>query len=144
TAAPASPALGKEPAPAPASGSLNKSPETGLTEILDELLREAPTEYQMSESSLLNAAPLLRSDSPSQTEAAPPAEKQAAAEEPAPEAPAMPLERRVNSAYRLHLDRKRGEIAKLQEAFSQNINEAVTQNREFGALLQIELNALQQ
>jgi len=54
------------------------------------------------------------------------------------------LERRVNSAYRLHLDRKRGEIAKLQEAFTQNVGEAITQNREFGALLQIELNALQQ
>lgn len=54
------------------------------------------------------------------------------------------MERRVNSAYRLHLDRKRGEIARLQEAFAQNVNEAIAQNREFGALLQIELNALQQ
>ena len=54
------------------------------------------------------------------------------------------VERRVNSAYRLHLDRKRDEIAKLQEAFAQNVSEAITQNREFGALLQIELSALKQ
>lgn len=58
--------------------------------------------------------------------------------------PSPPVERRVNSAYRLHLDRKRDEIAKLQEAFAQNVGEAIAQNREFGALLQIELNALQQ
>ena len=54
------------------------------------------------------------------------------------------VERRVNAAYRLHLDRKRDEIAKLQEAFAQNVSEAITQNREFGALLQIELSALKQ
>ena len=54
------------------------------------------------------------------------------------------VERRVNSAYRLHLDRKRGEIAKLQEALSKNATAAITQNREFGALLQIEHAALQQ
>lgn len=52
------------------------------------------------------------------------------------------VERRVNSAYRLHLDRKRGEIAKLQEAFARNVGEAIEQNREFGALLQIEMSAL--
>jgi len=54
------------------------------------------------------------------------------------------VERRVNAAYRLHLDRKRDEIAKLQEAFAQNVSEAIAQNREFGALLQIELSALKQ
>ena len=54
------------------------------------------------------------------------------------------VERRVNSAYRLHLDRKRDEIAKLQEAFAQNVSEAIAQNREFGALLHIELSALKQ
>lgn len=53
-------------------------------------------------------------------------------------------ERRVNTAYRLHLDRKRDEIEKLQETLSQGIREAITQNREFGALLQIELSALKQ
>ena len=59
--------------------------------------------------------------------------------------PAAPqVERRINAAYRLHLDRKRDEIAKLQEAFAQNVNEAIAQNREFGALLQIELSALKQ
>ena len=53
-------------------------------------------------------------------------------------------DRRVNTAYRLHLDRKRDEIEKLQETLSQSIREAVAQNREFGALLQIELGALKQ
>jgi diguanylate cyclase len=52
-------------------------------------------------------------------------------------------ERRVNSAYRLHLDRKRDEIEKLQETFAKNVAEAINQNREFGALLKIELAALQ-
>jgi diguanylate cyclase (GGDEF)-like protein len=55
-----------------------------------------------------------------------------------------PFERRVNSAYRLHLDRKRDEIEKLQEALSRNVTDTISQNREFGALLQIELRALQQ
>ncbi len=53
-------------------------------------------------------------------------------------------ERRVNTAYRLHLDRQRDEIEKLQEALARSVTEAVTQNREFGALLEIELRALQQ
>jgi diguanylate cyclase (GGDEF)-like protein len=53
-------------------------------------------------------------------------------------------ERRMNTAYRLHLDRKRDEIEKLQETLSQSIGEAINQNREFGALLKIELGALKQ
>ena len=53
-------------------------------------------------------------------------------------------ERRVNSAYRLHLDRQRDEIEKLQGALAKSVTDALTQNREFGALLQIELRALQQ
>jgi len=54
------------------------------------------------------------------------------------------VERRVNSAYRLHLDRKHDEIEKFQEILSQKASEAITQNKEFGALLEIELSALQQ
>jgi diguanylate cyclase (GGDEF)-like protein len=64
--------------------------------------------------------------------------------EPATNNTANQTERRVNTAYRLHLDRKRDEIEKLQEILSQGIREAITQNREFGALLQIELSALKQ
>lgn len=59
-------------------------------------------------------------------------------------ASAAASERRVHSAYRLHLDRKRDEIEKLQETLAKSVTEAVQQNREFGALLQIELRALQQ
>jgi len=54
------------------------------------------------------------------------------------------VERRVDSAYRLHLDRKHDEIAKFQEALSQKASEAIAQNKEFGALLEIELSALEQ
>jgi diguanylate cyclase len=54
------------------------------------------------------------------------------------------VERRVNSAYRLHLDRKHGEIEKLQENLALKAKEAMAQNREFGALLEIERSALQQ
>lgn len=54
------------------------------------------------------------------------------------------VERRVNSAYRLHLDRKHGEIEKLQEVLAQKAMEAIAQNKEFGALLEIERAALQQ
>lgn len=53
-------------------------------------------------------------------------------------------ERRLNTAYRMHLDRQRDEIEKLQDALAKSVTEAVSQNREFGALLQIELRALQQ
>lgn len=53
-------------------------------------------------------------------------------------------DRRVNTSYRLHLDRKRNEIEKLQGTLSQGIREAIVQNREFGALLHVELDALRQ
>ncbi|MBI3778318.1 MAG: GGDEF domain-containing protein [Gammaproteobacteria bacterium] len=62
----------------------------------------------------------------------------------ATESGALMAERRVNNAYRLHLDRQRDEIDKLQEALAKSVTDALTQNREFGALLQIELRALQQ
>jgi diguanylate cyclase len=58
-------------------------------------------------------------------------------------APASPQsERRVNASYRLHLDRKRDEIERLQETLARSVDEAVAQNREFGALLETELSAL--
>ncbi|MHB8743901.1 MAG: GGDEF domain-containing protein [Sulfuricaulis sp.] len=63
---------------------------------------------------------------------------------PATQNNALQAERRVNSAYRQHLDHQRNEIEKLQDALAKSVTEAVTQNREFGALLQIELRALQQ
>jgi len=61
-----------------------------------------------------------------------------------PQAEGPVVERRVNSAYRLHLDRKHGEIEKLQETLALKAKEAMVQNREFGALLEIERSALQQ
>ena len=54
------------------------------------------------------------------------------------------VERRVNSAYRMHLNRKRDEIDKLQETLVNKVAEAINQNKEFGALLEIERGALQQ
>jgi diguanylate cyclase (GGDEF)-like protein len=68
--------------------------------------------------------------------------------EPAPAASpgngATETERRVDAAYRQHLDQQRSEIEKLQQTLDKTVTDAITQNREFGALLQIELRALQQ
>ncbi|WP_231969867.1 GGDEF domain-containing protein [Sulfuricaulis limicola] len=57
---------------------------------------------------------------------------------------ATEAERRVDAAYRQHLDQQRSEIEKLQQTLARTVTDAITQNREFGALLQIELRALQQ
>jgi diguanylate cyclase (GGDEF)-like protein len=57
---------------------------------------------------------------------------------------ATEAERRVDAAYRQHLDQQRSEIEKLQQTLAKTVTDAITQNREFGALLQIELRALQQ
>ena len=53
------------------------------------------------------------------------------------------VERRVNSAYRLHLDRKHGEIEKLQGLLAQKASEALSQNKQFGDLLKTERAALE-
>ena len=53
------------------------------------------------------------------------------------------VERRVNSAYRLHLDRKHGEIEKLQELLAQKASEALEQNKQFGDMLKTERAALE-
>ncbi len=79
-----------------------------------------------------------------------PAARTRPAEAPSPAAPSIPekntagAERRVDAAFRQHLEQQRNEIDKLQETLSRTVAEAVTQNREFGALLQIELQALRQ
>lgn len=64
----------------------------------------------------------------------------AAATPAASQAPATEL--RVTSVYRQHLERRRDEIARLQDALAQKVREAIAQNKEFGDLLQIERNAL--
>ena len=113
------------------------SPVTGGTtpESIEQQLRQATA-------GAAKAAP--ESHAPPAPPAAP--EKAKAEKEMAPQAAETPpeAERRVNSAYRQHLDRKREEIEKLQEALAKSVSEAINQNREFGALLQIELRALQQ
>ena len=96
---------------------------------------------------------MVNDAAPIDAAASPAAEKPKPAPSPAPQAPSTPsetadtspqAERRVDSAYRMHLDRQRDEIDKLQAALAKSVLEAITQNREFGALLQIELRALQQ
>jgi diguanylate cyclase (GGDEF)-like protein len=57
---------------------------------------------------------------------------------------ALPADRRVNAAYRLHLDSKRDEVDKLQETLVNKMADAIHQNKEFGALLEIERGAMQQ
>ena len=54
------------------------------------------------------------------------------------------VERRVNSVYQNHLDRKRNEIEKIQDGLEVEARDAVSKNREFGALLKTELAALEQ
>jgi len=68
------------------------------------------------------------------------------ADSPSPGVPARQpgAEHRVDHAYRQHLDRQRDEIEKLQVDLTRKVHEAITQNKEFGDLLRIERNALQQ
>jgi diguanylate cyclase len=140
-------APGETPAP-PRPGA--PAPEVNLGTVLDELLRPGSEKASPGDVTEQAEPPEEKAEPaepvPPQPAPAPSATQAAVSEEEVHvESPtASHLERRVNSAYRLHLDRKRGEIAKLQEAFAQNVSDAIAQNREFGALLQIELNALQQ
>jgi len=53
------------------------------------------------------------------------------------------VERRVNSAFRLHLNRQHDEIEKLQELLAQKADEALSQNKQFGDLLKTERAALE-
>lgn len=146
------PALAREKDEPASSESRGKPEDPMLSDILDELLRGTSATASIAEKHGLADPSLAFPDTQEPHSTLVPvkqdvggADAKSATEELAPAvAGTGQVERRVNSAYRLHLDRKRGEIAKLQEAFSQNVNEAVAQNREFGALLQIELNALQQ
>jgi diguanylate cyclase (GGDEF)-like protein len=85
---------------------------------------------------------------PTPEPAARPRPSAASTPEPAPTASpgngATETERRVDAAYRQHLEQQRSEIEKLQQTLAKTVTDAITQNREFGALLQIELRALQQ
>jgi diguanylate cyclase (GGDEF)-like protein len=118
----------------------------GTADLSEPMLPEMPAEAAVRPPApetqrLWAPPPTPESVAPAATESRPRAPESAPTDmTPAPAA----NERRVNSAYRLHLDRKRSEIERLQETLSRSVGEAVTQNREFGALLQIELRALQQ
>jgi diguanylate cyclase len=58
--------------------------------------------------------------------------------------PMEPVERRVDSVYRSHLDSKRRDIQKLQSTLAQRVLETITQNEEFGVLLEVVLGELHQ
>ena len=58
--------------------------------------------------------------------------------------PLEPVERRVDSVYRTHLDSKRRDIQKLQSTLAQRVLETITQNEEFGVLLEVVLGELHQ
>ncbi|MCW9059031.1 MAG: GGDEF domain-containing protein [Gammaproteobacteria bacterium] len=58
--------------------------------------------------------------------------------------PMEPVERRVDSVYRTHLDSKRRDIQKLQSTLAQRVLETITQNEEFGVLLEVVLGELHQ
>lgn len=51
---------------------------------------------------------------------------------------------RVDQTYRKHLDNKRARIQKIQGTLTQQVNEVIRQNEEFGILLEVEHEALNQ
>lgn len=53
-------------------------------------------------------------------------------------------EHRVDAVYRSHLDAKRRDIQKLQTTLAQRVLETITQNEEFGVLLEVVLGELHQ
>ncbi len=122
-------------------------PSRPVTETLDETILKAAGAQPAPETAAEKTEPAGRTyAAPTKTAPAPTRtpEEQMAAAMKTPEKGAPQAERRVDHAYRLHLDRQRDEIEKLQEALARSVTEAVTQNREFGALLEIERRALQQ
>ena len=85
---------------------------------------------------------LARLGAPSSGETAGEPGPEPAPDEDGPIPAGSATELRVTSAYRQHLERRRDEIDRLQDMLAQKVREAVTQNKEFGDLLQIERNAL--
>ncbi len=111
---------------------------------LDERIRQAAAGVTAPAAGTPTERPPPKSTAAPKAAAIPPKDISTTTTFPATENGALSAERRVNSAYRLHLDRQRDEIEKLQGALAKSVTDALTQNREFGALLQIELRALQQ
>jgi len=123
---------------APASGTAVSS------DMLDERIRQAVAGVSAPTAGTPTERPPPESTTAPKAATVPPPKDKSTTTLPATENGALLAERRVNSAYRLHLDRQRDEIDKLQGALAKSVTDALTQNREFGALLQIELRALQQ
>ncbi len=123
---------------APASGT------TVSSDMLDERIRQAVAGVTVPTAGTPTERPPPESTTAPKAATVPPPKDKSTTTLPATENGALLAERRVNSAYRLHLDRQRDEIDKLQGALAKSVTDALTQNREFGALLQIELRALQQ
>lgn len=107
--------------------------EEKLSQAASSQFRMEVTDFRVPES---RPTPPARSPTPGPETPIPPT--------PRPGNGAPEVERRVDTAYRQHLEQQRNEIAKLQETLANTVIDAIAQNREFGALLQIELRALQQ
>jgi len=60
------------------------------------------------------------------------------------EAPKPRGDNKVSSVYRTHLDAKQRDIQKLQATLAQQVLETITQNEEFGVLLEVVLSELRQ
>jgi diguanylate cyclase (GGDEF)-like protein len=54
------------------------------------------------------------------------------------------IEQRLATVYRNHLDARRKDIQKLQASLAQQVLETITQNEEFGVLLEVVLDELRQ
>lgn len=57
---------------------------------------------------------------------------------------AAAAERRVDSAYRQHLNDKQQSIQRIQQQLAQHITDTMRQSEEFGVLLEVEMEALNQ
>ena len=67
-----------------------------------------------------------------------------AGEEAPPEVDSLHAEKRVDTAYRSHLDSKRRDIVKLQETLAKQVLGTIARNEEFGVLLEVVLGELRQ
>ncbi|HKK13801.1 MAG TPA: GGDEF domain-containing protein [Gammaproteobacteria bacterium] len=122
--------------PAPEAGASVPEPEQPVAEG-----EGPPTEGAVSAGEA-EAAPGAAQAVRSEPQAAP------GEEPPAPVAeaggPAEPGQSGITSAYRSHLDARQRDIQKLQATLAQQVLETITQNEEFGVLLEVVLSELRQ
>lgn len=114
------------------------SSETVNREILERALTPLLEDFSVGKSGVNGERTLAPETSTRTTEPAP--SEEATQEYSSPQK----VERRVDTSYRQHLNEKRESVQKIQETLIHQITETIRQNEEFGVLLEVELDALQQ